>query len=72
LGFEVVKKDFLQQAILIFNYFNLLVTNSIGKGRLSFPVMKQIITIEADLNSLIDNKRAIQQLRDHLDKQTPV
>ncbi|MDR9399673.1 MAG: hypothetical protein RI562_11480 [Salibacter sp.] len=67
LGFEVVKKDFLQQAILIFNYFNLLVTNSIGKGRLSFPVMKQIITIEANISTLLAKEYEIRALKNKIE-----
>ncbi|MDR9487387.1 hypothetical protein [Salibacter sp.] len=67
LGFKVVKKDFLQQAILIFNYFNLLVTNSIGKGRLSFPVMKQIITIEANISTLLAKEYEIRALKNKIE-----
>jgi uncharacterized integral membrane protein len=67
LGFEVVKKDFLQQIILIFNYFNLLVTNSVGKGRLSFPVMKQIITIEANISTLLAKEDKIRALKNKIE-----
>jgi hypothetical protein len=66
-GFEVVKKDFLQQIILIFNYFNLLVTNSVGKGRLSFPVMKQIITIEANISTLLAKEDKIRALKNKIE-----
>ncbi|KAB1065056.1 hypothetical protein [Salibacter halophilus] len=67
LGFKVVKKDFLQQVILIFNYFNLLVTNSVGKGRLSFPRIKQIITIEADISTLLAKEDEIRALKNKIE-----
>lgn len=59
LGFRLVTTDPVQKLILIYNYFNLLISNSIAKGKLSFPNINRIITVEASLDELCQNKTYI-------------
>lgn len=66
IGFEVVKIDFLQKAILMYNYFNILITYSIAKGKLSFPKLSNTKTFEASLNELIKRKDYIRELNEKL------
>ncbi len=66
MGFKVVRTDFLQKMILIYNYFNLLVSNSIAKGKISFPNLNKIITVEGEMNMLIDRKHIISQLNERI------
>jgi len=62
LGFKPQPKDGLQQLILAFNYGNLLVSNSLAKGKLSFPKLSATQTYEAALDDLIARKAYIKQL----------
>ena len=62
LGFKPEPKDGLQQLILAFNYGNLLVSNSLAKGKLSFPKLSTTQTYEAALDDLIARKAYIKQL----------
>ncbi|WP_027075363.1 hypothetical protein [Maribacter antarcticus] len=66
LGFKIKKTDFLQKMILTYNYFNLLISNSIAKNKISFPNLKKTRTFEADLNQLIERKTYIIELNNKL------
>ncbi len=66
IGFKVVKTDTIQKFILIYNYFNLLITYSIAKNKLSFPNFKELKTFEAELNELVKRKDYISKLNDKL------
>ncbi|MGB6037021.1 MAG: hypothetical protein WBG42_12185 [Cryomorphaceae bacterium] len=64
MGFKVVKTDSLQYLILIFNYFNVLTTHSLAKGKLSFPKMEATKTFEAKLTELVERKEHIERLNE--------
>jgi len=68
IGFKVVKTDFLQIIILGYNYFNLLISNSIAKANLSFPNLNKTITFEIDLANLIEQKDTIIELNKRMIK----
>jgi len=71
VGFKVVKTDFLQKAILMVNYFNVLLTYSIAKGSLSFPKLSDTKTFETTIDKLIKQKDFIRDLNEKLkDNQT--
>jgi hypothetical protein len=65
-GFKVIDTDVLQKFILSFNYFNILISNSIAKNRLSFPNLNKTITFEAEIGQLIERKKYIQELNKSL------
>ncbi|MEQ8303899.1 MAG: hypothetical protein RIB47_10945 [Cyclobacteriaceae bacterium] len=66
IGFEVVKTDYLQKIILVYNYFNILLSYSIAKGKLSFPKLKETKTFEIKLNDLVERKDFIWNLNEKL------
>lgn len=68
LGFTSMPTDGIQSLILIYNYFNLTLSNSLAKKRLSFPNLRKINTYEANLQDLIANKAKIKALSDKLKK----
>ncbi|MFN2394232.1 MAG: hypothetical protein ABR597_00945 [Bacteroidales bacterium] len=68
IGFQVVKTDFIQNIILVYNYFNLLFSNSIARARLSFPNISNVITIEGNLGDLIANKERLISLNERIKK----
>ncbi|CAG2532809.1 hypothetical protein MAR621_03003 [Maribacter dokdonensis] len=70
IGFKMVKPDVLQKSVLIYNYFNILIANSIAKNRLSLPNLNGIRTFEADLNELLDRRDYIAKLNDRLKNNT--
>ncbi len=65
-GFEVTETDSIQTLILIYNYFNLLISCSIAKGKLSFPNLKEIKTFETTLENLIDQKDFLSNMNEKL------
>ena len=65
-GFKIIETDILQKFILTFNYFNILISNSIAKNRLSFPNLNKTITFEAEIGQLIERKEYIQKLNKSL------
>ncbi len=69
MGFRLVSTDPIQKILLVYNYFNILISSSIAKGRLSFPNMNRIITVEATLVELLRNKpymsKFYERLKDH-------
>ena len=66
IGFKVIKTDNIQKLILIYNYFNVLITYSIAKGKLSFPKLKQTKTFETKLSELVERKGFIKNLNEKL------
>lgn len=62
MGFTEVKKDFLQQIILTYNYFNLLISSSLANKRLEFPNLKEVRTYEAAMNDLVRREHDIRNL----------
>ncbi|WP_405604966.1 hypothetical protein [Polaribacter sp. Asnod1-A03] len=66
IGFKIVETDFLQKVILIYNYFNILISNSISKNKLSFPNLKETKTFEANFKDLAQRKDYIEKLNNAL------
>ncbi len=66
IGFKVVKTDFIQKLILIYNYFNVLITLSIAKGKLSFPKLNATKTFEIQCSKLLKRKAFIGNLNEKL------
>lgn len=66
IGFEIVETDVLQKIILIFNYFNILISNSIAKNKLSFPKLNKTKTFDADVSQLLKRKEYIEKLNKSL------
>jgi hypothetical protein len=66
IGFNVIKTDNIQKLILVYNYFNVLITLSIAKAKLSFPKLKEIKTFETTLNELVKKKDFIRNLNEKL------
>lgn len=66
LGFTVIKTDFLQKLVLLYNYFNLMISNSIAKKRIAFPNLKETKTFEANFSQLIERKDYIAKLNNSL------
>lgn len=72
IGFKTSKTDMLHQIILFFNYFNLLITLSLAKKKLSFPHIQETKTFEASLKSLAKEKEFIRKLNDRLKAKIPI
>lgn len=68
IGFRKVETDVLQQILLVYNYLQLTISNSIAKAKLSFPNLKQVHTFEADISDLIGRKEFIVELEKRLNK----
>ena len=66
MGFEIIETDYLQKIILIYNYFNILISNSIAKNKLSFPKINKTKTFEADVRQLLERKEYIEKLNQSL------
>jgi hypothetical protein len=66
IGFKIQKTDFVQKLILTFNYFNILVSSSIAKKKVSFPNLNDTKTFEATLIDLIERKEYISKLNSRL------
>lgn len=66
VGFKSVRTDNIQKLILIYNYFNVLITYSIAKGKLSFPKLGASKTFEANLSTLVEKKEYIGNLHNKL------
>ena len=66
IGFKIEKTDAVQKLILAFNYFNLLVSASVAKNKLTFPNLNETKTFEATLNALSARKAYISNLNDKL------
>ncbi|WP_341221076.1 hypothetical protein [Polaribacter atrinae] len=68
IGFKIIETDFLQIIILTYNYFNILISNSIAKNKLSFPKLNNTKTFEADIGQLLERKEYIDKLNNLLKK----
>ncbi|WP_225586950.1 hypothetical protein [Algoriphagus sp. Y33] len=66
IGFQVVQTDFLQRCMLLYNYFNLVVANSLAKGKLTFPKLGQTKTFETKLYDLMERRDFIKSLNEKL------
>jgi len=66
IGFRIVPTDYIQKVILTYNYFNLLISYSIAKGKLSFPKLRETKTFETNLNELVRRKGVISSLNKKL------
>ena len=66
IGFEIVETDILQRIILIYNYFNILISNSIAKNKLSFPKLNKTKTFDANMSQLLERKEYIKKLNKSL------
>lgn len=62
MGFEVIETDGLQQLIMLLNYANITLSNSIAKHKLAFPKLKNTKTFEAELSQLLVKKDYIEKL----------
>lgn len=65
-GFTIVKTDLFQYVILIWNYFNLTISLSIAKAKLTFPNLGNVVTFEAELSSLMERKDFLESLNSRL------
>lgn len=70
LGFRVVQTDGLQKLILLYNYFNVLITLSLVKGKLSFPSMSSVISFESTIEGLSKRKAFLKELHYKLKDQS--
>lgn len=61
-GFKIIETDRLQKFMLMYNYFNILISNSIAKNKLSFPNLNKTITFEADISQLLEHKDYLEKL----------
>ncbi|MEP2024921.1 MAG: hypothetical protein ABJH98_05965 [Reichenbachiella sp.] len=66
IGFKVTGTDYIQKLILTYNYFNILITYSIAKGKLSFPKLTDTKTFETSMNDLVKRKAYISSLNEKL------
>lgn len=66
IGFRVIDTDIIQKLILIYNYFNILISFSIAKGYLSFPNLKETKTFETTLRDLVHREKYIMDLNEKL------
>jgi hypothetical protein len=66
IGFNSIKTDIIQKIILIYNYVNVLISNSIAKRKISFPKMNTIKTFESTIAELIKRREFIEGLNDKL------
>ncbi len=62
IGFEIRETDSLQKIILYYNYFNILISNSIAKKKLCFPNLNNTKTFEAHIGQLLEKKEYIEKL----------
>jgi hypothetical protein len=60
------KRNLLQQCILIYNFFNLSVADSIAKGKVSFPNIRKINTFEGTLADVESNREYLVSVRNRL------
>ena len=67
IGLRKTSADPLQGFILLFNYFNLMASASLAKGRLAFPRLGRVNSFEAEIADLIARKDWMKALADRLD-----
>ncbi|WP_237590116.1 hypothetical protein [Polaribacter sargassicola] len=71
IGFKVDKIDALQKITLMYNYFNILISNSIAKKQLSFPNLSRTKTFYTDIGQLVERKKYIENLNKSLKNTLP-
>lgn len=59
LALKLLKMTFFKKTILIYNYFNILISNSIAKNKLSFPKLNKIKTFDTNVSQLLERKEYI-------------
>ncbi|MAX81488.1 MAG: hypothetical protein CL843_15110 [Crocinitomicaceae bacterium] len=59
IGFKKVQTNSLQHFILTFNYFNLMTSLYLAKGKLEFPKLSNTHTFRAPIKNLKENKATI-------------
>jgi len=67
LGFHRKRTNLLQQFILTYNYLQILLANSIAKGKLSFPAIGRVSTFTAPLSTIKANKNYLCKLAEKLE-----
>ena len=66
IGFEIINTDILQRLILTYNYFNILISNSIAKNKLTFPNLNKTESFESNISQLLERKEYIEKLNKSL------
>ena len=66
IGFTPVKLDRVQQLILLFNYINLMVTQSIARNKWSFPTLSGNKSFQTTPAILISKKSEIENILNKL------
>ncbi len=67
LGFKIIATNGFQKLILIYNYFNILISSSIAKNKLNFPKIGNTITLESTIGELVTHKEYIAKLKNQLE-----
>lgn len=67
LGFQKQRTNLLQKIILFYNYVQILLANSIAKGKLSFPAIGRLNTFTAPLSAIKANKAYLKKLAKKLE-----
>lgn len=67
LGFKIIETNGFQKLILIYNYFNILISSSIAKNKLNFPKIGNTITFESTIGELATHKEYIAKLKNQLE-----
>ncbi|WP_139374843.1 hypothetical protein [Salegentibacter holothuriorum] len=67
LGFSRKRTNLLQQFILTYNYLQILLANSLAKGKLSFPAIGRVSTFTAPLSAIKANKNYLRELAEKLE-----
>ena len=67
LGFRRKETNLLQRFILTYNYLQILLANSIAKGKLSFPTIGRVSTFTAPLSIIKANKNYLYKLAEKLE-----
>ncbi|RZS93393.1 hypothetical protein [Aquimarina brevivitae] len=62
LGFKITETNGTQKLILIFNFFNVLLTYSIAKGKIAFPNLAATKTFETTIAELVQRKHDINKI----------
>ncbi|MDG3581640.1 MULTISPECIES: hypothetical protein [Galbibacter] len=62
IGFDIVETNFIDSLVLIYNFPNILLSNSISKNRFSIPKLHNINTYQTDLEKLSAKKEYISAL----------
>jgi hypothetical protein len=69
IGFQVIETNVLQKVILSYNYFNILISNSLAKNKLAFPKISNTKSFEAEISQLNKRKDYIKKLVEALKNQ---